>query len=266
MLPEVLRPQHDGHRFARLVVGHLDAQRGALQPLEKLASGSHQPARREVGLQARVFLGLPPLTLHCRQNVRRHVVATIERFDAGEQGPRDDAGMAAQDGKAPLRPKAAAHEGDPLVAQGLAQVVDVVGALLDGVAAQVDPFFRKLRGGGSGRFDESSRVAGQAGRLIERLRRVVVERQEVAARAVAALVHEHHVADGTEEVEVLRHRLGRIALCQRHQKGIARAAGEMERRRRVRRLRGSKPREAHADDPALRIGTIFRHVERAQVV
>ena len=102
------------------------------------------------------------------QHVRRHVVAAVERFDAGKQRASDDLRMAAHDGEAPLRAKALANEGDLLITQGLSQVVHIVGTFLGRVAPQVNVSFRVFSDCSPGQLDESRRRTSQATRLVER--------------------------------------------------------------------------------------------------
>src|SRR5262249_307371 len=169
--------------------------------------------------------------------------------------------------KTPLRAEAASDQRDLVVAQRAPQIVDVVGKLFDGVAPQINTLPGKLRYGGARQISVGAGEAAHTRLLVHRLfRHPLFHLQNVPALAESPLIHKHQVPNALVVGDMLYPaRELPIALVQSRQKGIAGAAWQMKRRRRARRLRGSEARKAHADDAAVRVGAIFRHIQSTQL-
>ncbi len=67
----------------------------------------------------------------------RHVIAVVERFDARQKHAAHRFRMKPHDCKAPLRSIAQSEEIDFGVAERRTQVIQVLGALNDGIAGQI---------------------------------------------------------------------------------------------------------------------------------
>ena len=167
----------------------------------------------------------------------RQLHRVVRPFDTQEHHARHGAGMTPRDRERQMRPIAAGQQHHLPRAQRLAQIVDVVGALLGGETGDVDA--RGCQAGETRRQSRFHRLDERHGieRTIERRGRAGRADRGRIRRAGAALIEGDHVGEGAKPVQ---HVAGHATEGPRG--GIAGAAGEEhERWSGLRRRRG----EAH---------------------
>jgi hypothetical protein len=78
---KVFQPEHHGLGLPGLWIGHLHLHGAAREAIPELAHDGHQPARRQIRLQARRPVGVERDALDRGEHMGRHVEVGVERFD-----------------------------------------------------------------------------------------------------------------------------------------------------------------------------------------
>src|SRR6185295_5288262 len=104
-----------------------------------------EAARGDGRAQARILLRARGEALHRVPDPFRAVVSVVEGLDAAEERAVHRAGVPLQEREAPLRAEAPRAQHDLAVAEGQAQVLEIVRDVEDVVTGQVDAAPRPLR-------------------------------------------------------------------------------------------------------------------------
>ena len=264
---QILLAQYDDLPLAGLIARrhahhHTSWPRGE-SPLEG-ANGRHDAALRKVRRQARITIGVVGDALQSGDNMRRHVVAVVQRLDGREHGAGDDLGVEPHHRERPLRSEAASEKTDPVVAQRLSQRVDVRCERFDRVSREI--LVRMM----SHRPD---RQRTHGARLRLHRRRPVQGRcighldQLFSPGRVAALPHDDQIAHRAKAQPGAQAGLGRVAAIGEGAQHVeAGAAGQPEHGRRAGWMKRLDAGKTDRYRSAVGLASVLGQVERAHLV